>query len=157
MHTIAMAWNHKLKNALLKKGYGVTSLSEVFDVSPGTVSKWLTGINQPKYEVLLMLCKMGKIAPGFVLDDSQPDDGPTQIGEILSQEIARIGEREALALLLQATRAEPTETRVLRSREETHLEVLPQPKRHDKRAKTPGDPSGSSSGTPVGAGGPEQG
>jgi transcriptional regulator with XRE-family HTH domain len=158
MHTEFMAWHHKLKNALRRQNFSHAKIGEMFGVEQPTVTKWLNGVNQPKYEVLLTLCKMGKIAPAYVLDDSQPDDGPSQIGEILAQEIARLGEREALAVLLQASAhgSDSGEMRVLRSRDETHLE-LPQPKSHNKRTKAPGNPTSGPTSPPVASGGPEQG
>jgi transcriptional regulator with XRE-family HTH domain len=153
-----MGWNDKLRNALRRQGYTQATISQMVGVEQPTVTRWLTGVNQPKYEVLLTLCRLGKITPGYVLDDSQPDDGPTQIGEILSQEIARLGEREALAVLLQASAhgSDSGEMRILRSRDETHLE-LPQPKRNNKRTKAPGNPTSGPTSPPVTSSGPEQG
>jgi transcriptional regulator with XRE-family HTH domain len=156
MHTFRMGWNHKLKNAISRRGLTTTEIARRFDVTQSAASKWLNGINEPSYAVLLSLCQMTGLTVSYVLDDSQPDDGPSQIGEILSQEIARLGQREALAVLLQATRpAFIDETRILGSRNESHLESS-QPPRHHKRPKKPRRPSGGGTSSPPSAGGPDQ-
>ena len=144
MHTELMAWHDKLKKALARNGHGPTTVGKEVGVAPGTISKWLSGTNQPPFSTFAKMCDMGRVTPNYVLNDSEPDDKPNGIDEQIEQEIASLGKREALRRLLADSQVSPAGEWA----RDLGAVDLPQPVGDHKKTNRPRHPSVTSSFVP---------
>jgi transcriptional regulator with XRE-family HTH domain len=154
-----MAWHQRLKKAVDDSKLSQAEIARRMDVTPQTIYNWTKGKASPAVDVLLQLCDLIEVAPGPIVDESIPEPGENLISETLKDQIAKLGEAEALRrILLAPGAANPSsgETVILRTRDETHLESS-LPPRNNKRAKTPGDKPTPGPGTPTGGSTPKKG
>lgn len=154
-----MAWFDRLRKAVDESKVTRTAIAGRFDVSTQTVWNWLKGKTDPDVSVVLEMCEMIGVPPGPIFDESMPDPGTDLIADTLRAEIEKIGQREALRriLLSEGLPDNSGEYLPIRSRDETHLEQLPVPKRDHKRANMPGRESSARSDLPAGSGDENQG
>ncbi|CAB4131155.1 HTH_XRE domain containing protein [uncultured Caudovirales phage] len=135
-----MAWFDRLRKTVDESKITRVAIAQRFDVSTQTVWNWLKGKTDPDVAVVLEICEMIGVSPGPIFDTSYPDPGTDLIADTLRDQIEKIGQREALRriLLSEGTPDNSGDYLPIRSRDETHLEQSPVPKRDHKRANLPG-------------------
>ena len=154
-----MAWFDRLRKAVDESKIARVAIAQRFDVSTQTVWNWLKGKTDPDVAVVLEICEMIGVSPGPIFDTSYPDPGTDLIADTLRDQIEKIGQREALRRIL-LTDGLPDiagDYMPIRSRDETHLEQSPVPKRDHKRANVPGRESTAGPGFPARSGQEDQG
>jgi transcriptional regulator with XRE-family HTH domain len=154
-----MAWHERLKKAVDASPFSQAEIARRMNVTPQTIHNWTKGKASPAVDVFLDLCELIEAAPGPIIDESIPEPGENLISDTLQDQIEKLGESEALRRILLTPGAVGAsgETKILRTRDETHLEQLPPPPRNHKRPKTPGDKPTPRPGTPTGDSTPEDG
>lgn len=68
---IQLQFSHNLKKALSDNGKTQKELADFLGTTQQTVSRWLTGINEPDLETLLQICVFLNETPNTILGFSE--------------------------------------------------------------------------------------
>jgi transcriptional regulator with XRE-family HTH domain len=67
-----MAWNDKLRLALMARGVGAPQLAPLLDVQDNTARNYLSARTHPSIDVFWRICQIAGVSADWVLDDEQP-------------------------------------------------------------------------------------
>lgn len=151
-HNEPMAWHHKLARAVRSTGLLDKEVAAAVGVTGSTMSDWLSGVSQPRYDKLIRLCEVLDVPVGFLFEGEAEAGTPIELAawQSFGRLLRDRGPHAVLALLEGATSY---------ARDLGEIPLPAKPIRHHKRPDRPRDPPLAGPATvpaPVPPSGPDQ-